>query len=190
MKAMEEKILKEGEVFPGNILKVTSFLNHRIDVEFLMEMGKDIAAHFASSKPDKILTVEASGIAIAIAAASVLKVPVVFAKKHAGKNMTGDLYGAKVHSYTHGNDALITVEKKYLSKGEKVLIIDDFLAIGNAVNGLMDICTQAGAETVGVSAAIEKGFQNGGDSLRSKGIDVYSLAIIDSMDDGVINFRA
>ncbi len=189
MKALEEKILKEGVVLPGNILKVTSFLNHRLDVDFLMEMGKEISHLFESEKPNIILTVETSGIAIAMAAAAAMHLPVVFAKKHKSHNISGEVYSAVVHSYTHGVDYTIVVNKEYLKEKDRVLIVDDFLANGKALEGLIDIVGQAGAKVVGCSCAIEKGFQQGGDRLREKGVKVESLAIVESMSDGSLTFR-
>lgn len=189
MKALEDKILKEGVVLPGNILKVTSFLNHRLDVDFLMEMGKEIARLFETEKPTKILTVETSGIAIAMAAAADMHLPVVFAKKHKSHNISGETLSAVVHSYTHGVDYTIVVNKEYISPDDRVLIVDDFLANGKALEGLIDIVSQAGAKVVGCSCAIEKGFQQGGDKLREKGIKVESLAIVESMSDDSLTFR-
>ncbi len=190
MKALEEKILKEGSVLPGNILKVGSFLNHRLDVDFLMEMGKEIARIFSDAQITQILTIETSGIAIAMAAAAEMHLPVVFAKKNKTGNISGELYKTVVHSYTHGTDYNVVVAKEHICSSDKVLIIDDFLANGKALLGLIDIVGQAGAEVVGCSCAIEKGFQHGGDELRAKGIRVESLAIIDSMDDTSLTFRS
>ncbi|MBO5106028.1 MAG: xanthine phosphoribosyltransferase [Clostridia bacterium] len=190
MKALEEKILKEGTVLPGNILKVASFLNHQLDVDFIMEMGKEIARIFDGEKITKILTVETSGIAIAVGAAAQMHLPVVFAKKHKSGNLSGDMYKTVVHSYTHGVDYNIVVSCDFLNKGDRVLIIDDFLANGKALNGLIDIVNQAGAEVVGCSCAIEKGFQGGGDSLRKQGVRVESLAIVDTMSDNSLTFRS
>lgn len=189
MKALEEKILKEGTVLPGNILKVNSFLNHRLDVDFLMEIGKEIARLFEGEKIDKILTIETSGIAIAVAAAAEMHLPVVFAKKHKSKNLSADLYTTVVHSFTHGTDYTVVVSKEFLGANENVLIIDDFLANGKALVGLMDIIGQAGANTIGCCCVIEKGFQGGGDALRAQGIRVESLAIIDEMTDTTVTFR-
>ena len=189
MKALEEKILKEGKVLPGNILKVGSFLNHQIDVDFTMEMGKEIAKLFANDGVNKILTIETSGIPIAVAAGAAMHVPVVFAKKHKSSNVSGEVLSTVVHSYTHGTDYTVVVEKDYLSESDNVLIVDDFLANGKALKGLIDIIAQAGASVAGASCAIEKGFQNGGDELRADGIKVCSLAVIDSMDDCKISFR-
>ena len=189
MKALEEKILKEGKVLPGNILKVGSFLNHQIDVDFTMEMGKEIAGLFANDGVNKIITIETSGIPIAVAAGAAMHVPVVFAKKHKSSNVSGEVLSTVVHSYTHGTDYTVVVEKDYLSKSDNVLIVDDFLANGKALKGLIDIIAQAGASVAGASCAIEKGFQKGGDELRADGIKVCSLAVIDSMDDCKISFR-
>lgn len=190
MKALEEKILKEGKVLPGNILKVGSFLNHQLDVDFIMEMGREIARLFENSGVTKILTIETSGIAIAVGAAAAMHIPVVFAKKNKTSNISGDVYKTVVHSYTHGTDYTVVVEKDYLKKGDNILIVDDFLANGKALAGLFDIISQSGASTAGAACAIEKGFQRGGDQLRAEGIRVESLAIIDSMEDGNIVFRA
>lgn len=190
MKALEEKILSEGTVLPGNILKVASFLNHKLDVEFIMEMGKEIARIFADEKITKILTVETSGIAIAMGAAAAMHVPVVFAKKHKSGNLSGEMYKTVVHSYTHGVDYTIVVSCDFLDENDKILIVDDFLANGKALNGLIDIVGQAGATVVGCSCAIEKGFQGGGDALREQGIRVESLAIVESMSDDSLTFRS
>jgi xanthine phosphoribosyltransferase len=189
MKALEEKILKEGTVLPGNILKVGSFLNHRLDVDFIMEMGEEINRLFKDCGVNKILTIETSGIAIAMGAAAKMHVPVVFAKKHKSNNLSGEVYSTVVYSYTHGTDYTVVVSKEFLNSDDRVLIIDDFLANGKALNGLIDIVSQSGAELIGTSCAIEKGFQMGGDKLREKGIRVESLAIIDSMDDTSVTFR-
>ena len=189
MVALEEKILKEGKVLPGNILKVGSFLNHQIDVDFIMEMGKEIERLFGGEKITKILTIETSGIPIAVAAAAAMHIPVVFAKKHKTSNVSGDVYKTVVHSYTHGTDYTVVVESDYLSDKDNVLIVDDFLANGKALKGLFDIVAQAGAASAGAVCAIEKGFQHGGDELRADGVRVESLAIIDSMEDGKIIFR-
>ena len=188
MKEMEQKILEEGKVLPGGILKVGSFLNQRIDTVFLSRMGKEIAKDFAGKGVDLILTIESSGIAIAAAAGIVMEVPVVFAKKHKTSNVDGEVFSTEVHSFTHDEDYNVVVSKDYLAEGAKVLLIDDFLASGNALHGLCDLVEQAGAELVGIAVAIEKEFQGGGDSLRKRGIIVDSLAKIKSMDDGAIEF--
>ncbi|MBQ9764817.1 MAG: xanthine phosphoribosyltransferase [Lachnospiraceae bacterium] len=189
MKALEDKIDKEGLVFPGNVLKVGSFLNHQLDVDFLMEMGEEIGRLFENDGVTKIVTIEASGIAIAVATAAKMHVPVVFAKKTKTSNLNGESYTANVHSFTHNKDYDIVISKQFINKEDKVLLVDDFLAVGNALNGLIDIVGQAGAKLAGAAIAIEKGFQGGGDALRTKGIKVESLAIIDSMEDGKIIYR-
>lgn len=190
MKALEEKIVKEGSVLPGNILKVGSFLNQRLDVDFIMEMGKEISRIYKNEKITKILTIEASGIAIAVGAAAILHIPVVFAKKNKSGNIGGDVYKTVVHSYTHGKDFDVVVSREYLDKDDKILIIDDFLANGEALLGLIDIVHQAGAELVGATCAIEKGFQHGGDKLREMGYRVESLAIVEKMGEDGIVFRS
>lgn len=189
MKALEDKILKEGSVLPGHILKVGSFLNQQLDVAFLMEMGQEIARLYEGSGITKVLTVEASGIAIAVAAGAAIGVPAVFAKKHQTANVSGKTFSATVHSYTHNTDYNIVVAADYLSPDDRVLIVDDFLANGKALCGLFDIVEQAGATAVGAAVAIEKGFQQGGDSLRAAGRRVESLAIVDSMTEDSLTFR-
>ena len=189
MKALEEKILREGKVLPGNVLKVSHFLNHQLDVDFLMEMGKEMASLFEGEGVNKILTIEASGIALAVAAAAHMHVPVLFAKKSSSSNMSSSKYATKVASYTHNKVYNVVVSRDLLNEGDRVLIIDDFLACGNAMVGLIDLVRQAKAEVVGVSAAIEKGYQGGGDSLRAANIRVESLAIIEEMSEMGIRFR-
>lgn len=189
MKLLEEKILNCGTVLPGNILKVDSFLNHQIDVALLSELGKEFYRLFSTYNITKILTVEASGIPIACFAAQHFNVPVVFAKKGHHKNIGTDVYTAEVFSYTKGTSYTIFVSKKYLSADDNVLVIDDFLANGQAVLGLKKIVEDAGASLQGVGIAIEKGFQNGGKQLREQGVLVKSLAIVDSMTDDSISFR-
>lgn len=190
MKELEEKIRKEGKVFPGNILKVSSFLNHRIDVDFVMKMGEEISNLYKDSGINKILTIEASGIAIAVGAAASMHVPVVFAKKNNTSNLNADLYTTVIHSFTHGKDYHVVVSKEFLDQKDKILIIDDFLANGAALKGLIDIADQAGAKVIGAAIAIEKGFQHGGDELRKQGLRIESLALIDSMSDKEITFRS
>ncbi len=190
MKALEEKILREGTVLPGHILKVGSFLNQQLDVTFLMEMGEEIARLFQDCGVTKVLTIEASGIAIAVAAAAALGTPAVFAKKHKTGNVSGDVLTTTVHSYTHNTDYQIMVSREYISPTDRVLLVDDFLANGKALCGLAELVTQAGAETVGAAVAIEKGFQQGGDTLRATGLRVESLAIVESMNDTSLTFRA
>ena len=189
MKALEEKIAKEGQVFPGNVLKVSSFLNQQLDTAFLKEMGKEIARLYGDCDVSKILTVEASGIAIALSAAFLMDVPVVFAKKGNSRNMTDKKYSAEVKSFTKGTVNTISVDREFLSSEDKILIVDDFLADGNALKGLLAIAKVANAEVVGAAIAIEKGFQGGGDELRKMGVRVESLAILDEMTDSTIKFR-
>ena len=190
MKLLEDKILSCGTVLPGNILKVDSFLNHQLDVSLLSELGKEFYRLFADCNITKILTVEASGIPIACFAAQHFDVPVVFAKKGHHKNIGGDCYTAEVYSYTKGTSYTIFVSKKYLSAEDNVLVIDDFLANGQAVLGLKQIVEDAGASLQGVGIAIEKGFQDGGKKIREAGIRLQSLAIVDSMTDDSISFRS
>ena len=189
MKALEEKILKEGIVLGGNILKVGSFLNQQIDSDFIMEMGREIARIYEGENVNRILTIESSGIAVAFAAGAVMHLPVVFAKKHRSTNVSGDVYATTIHSFTHNEDYRVVVGCDYLKKGDRVVIVDDFLANGKAIEGLIDLIEQAGAILVGATCAIEKGFQGGGDALREKGHKVESLAIVESMEDGNIVFR-
>lgn len=189
MRMLEERILADGIVYPGKILKVDSFLNHQIDVGLLREIGKEFYKLYKDCGITKILTIEASGIAIACFAAEEFCVPVLFAKKSKTKNISSSFFSSKVASFTHGNVNDIVVSKEYLNKDDKVLIIDDFLADGNALNGLMSLVNQAGGEIVGAGIVIEKSFQGGGDLIRQKGIRVESLAKIKSMtDDGKIYF--
>lgn len=189
MKALEEKILKEGRIRDGNILQVDNFLNHQIDAAFLIEMGKEIARLYEDAGVTKVLTIEASGIAIALAAAAEMKVPMLFAKKHKTKNINPNQYKTVVHSFTHGTDYDVVVSRDYLNEDDVVLIVDDFLANGNALKGLIDLTNQAGGKVAGCAIAIEKGFQGGGDALRAEGIRVESMAILDEMEDGHIRFR-
>ena len=190
MKLLEERIKEDGQVRLGNILKVDSFLNHQLDVALLEQLGKEFYEKFKDKNITRILTIEASGIALACLTAQYFNVPVVFAKKAKSKNLDGELYTSTVHSYTYGKDFTVTLSKKFLSKDDTVLLIDDFLAVGKAMRGLIDICNQAEAEIAGIGIAIEKGFQSGGKELREAGYDVYSLAIIDEMsDDGMICFK-
>lgn len=191
MKALEVKILEEGKILPGHILKVGSFLNQQIDTAFMIKMGEEVASLYKNEDVNKVLTIEASGIPFAFSIASALgNVPVVFAKKNNTSNIGSDTYTATVHSYTHNKDYNIVVSKEYINKQDKVLIADDFLACGNALNGLIKICNDAEASVIGCAIAIEKGFQGGGDALREAGIRVDSLAIVDEMtDDGKITYR-
>lgn len=190
MKQMEEKILREGQVLPGDILKVGSFLNQNIDTEFLGQMAREFARLFQDAGVNKVLTIEASGIAIAAAVGMEMGVPVLFAKKHRTSNVDGDTYSAKVHSFTHNEDYNVVVSSNYLTSEDKVLLVDDFLANGQALNGLMELCEQAGATVVGVAIAIEKCFTGAGDRMRAQGMRIESLAMIESMSDGEIVFRS
>lgn len=192
MKLLEERIRKDGIVKEGNVLKVDSFLNHQMDVELFDEMGKEFKRLFAGKPINKILTIEASGIGIACIAAQSFHVPVVFAKKSQSVNIDGDLYTSKVESFTHKRVYDIIVSKKFLSPDDHVLIIDDFLANGCAVMGLIELIDKSGATLEGVGIAIEKGFQQGGRLIRDKGIQLESLAVIESMDasTGEIRFRS
>jgi len=190
IRALEDRILAEGKVLPGEILKVGDFLNQQIDPELLMEMGEEIASLYKDTGVTKILTIESSGIAVAFAAGCKMNVPVVFAKKHASINLSDDVLTSKVYSYTHQKTYDIVVSSDYVSKDDTVLIVDDFLAKGNALKGLIEITDKAGAKLAGAAIAIEKGFQGGGDELRRQGIRVESLAIIESMSDDSLTFRS
>ncbi len=191
MKMLQEKICKEGIVKEGNVLKVDAFLNHQMDIALFNEIGKEFKRLFSDVRVTKILTVEASGIGIACIAAQYFGVPVVFAKKAQSINIDGEVYSVKIKSFTHKRVYDVILSKKFLSSDDSVLIIDDFLAVGNALHGLLEICTQANADVAGVGIVIEKGFQNGGDKLRESGVNLHSLAIIDGMDceTGDITFR-
>lgn len=190
MKLLEDKITAEGIAIGTDILKVDMFLNHQMDVELLDEMGKEFSRLFEKSGANKVVTIESSGIAIAVFVAKHMGLPALFAKKAKHKNVGDDVYSANGYSYTHGKEYTMIVSKKYLNKNDKVLIIDDFMAGGNACNALIDIINQAGAQVAGIGIAIEKGFQPGGKALREKGYNVRSLAIVDSMSDGEISFRS
>ena len=190
MKLLEDKIANEGVSIGTDILKVDMFLNHQLDVNLLEEMGKEFYRLFKDCGATKIVTIESSGIAIAVFAAKYFNLPALFAKKANHKNVGNEIYSAKCYSFTHGKEYTMNVSKKYLNSSDKVLIIDDFMAGGNACNALIDIINQAGAEVVGIGIAIEKGFQPGGKALREKGYKIRSLAIIDSMNDGEISFRS
>ena len=191
MELLKERIRKEGVMKPGNVLKVDSFLNHQMDIELFSEIGKEFKRRFANENVNKILTIEASGIGIACVAAESFHVPVVFAKKTQTKNIAGEVYRTQVESFTHGRIYDIIVSKEFLGKGDRVLLIDDFLANGKALEGLAQLVEDAGAELTGAGIVIEKGFQRGGDVIRAKGIHLESLAIVDGMNDktGEIIFR-
>ena len=191
MQLLKDRIRKDGKVKEGNVLKVDSFLNHQMDVKLFREIGKEFKRRFEGEEINKILTIEASGIGIACIVAEEFDVPVVFAKKSKTKNISGEVYTTKVESFTHGRIYDIIVSKDFLGKGDKVLLIDDFLANGKALEGLANLVEISGAELVGASVMIEKGFQIGGKIIRDKGIHLESLAIVDDMDwrTGKIVFR-
>ena len=189
MEKLKQRILKDGQVRNGEVLKVDSFLNHQMDVDLLDEIGAEFQRLFADEDITKILTIEASGIAIACMAARHFHVPVVFAKKAKSLNLDGELYTSKVHSFTYDRDYDITVSKKFIQSDDRILIIDDFMANGKAMDGLIDICHQAHAQVAGIGICIEKGFQGGGDRLRKEGYRLESLAIVESMEPGHIVFR-
>lgn len=189
MKLLEDRILKNGKVYPGDVLKVDSFINHQIDVPFIYELGREFFNLYGGSGVTKILTIEASGIGIACLTAAHFNCPVVFAKKSETSNLSQDVYTSEVYSYTHKKTYNIRVAKEYLRSDDKVLIIDDFLATGSALQALIKLVDDAGASLVGVGIVVEKAFQPGGDQIRAKGIRVESLARISSMtDDGKITF--
>ena len=189
MEALKERILQDCRVRPGNILKVDSFLNHQIDVAFLAEIGKEFHSIFKDRPITKILTIETSGIAVACMTAQYFGVPVVFAKKAHTLNLDGSLYRTIVRSYTHNKVYDVIVSKKFLKPDDHILILDDFLANGCATEGLIDLIGQAGATLEGIGIVIEKGFQEGGRLLREKGVNLHSLAIIDSMTEDSLVFR-
>lgn len=191
MNALEERILKDGIVKAGNVLKVDSFLNHQMDIELFNEMGKEWKKRFEGKNINKILTIEASGIGIACIAAQHFGVPVVFAKKSKSINIEGEMYTAEVESFTHKNKNQVIVSKKFLNEDDHVLIIDDFLANGCALQGLIQIVQSAGATVEGIGIAVEKGFQSGGTIIRNLGFQLESLAIVEEMnaETGEIKFR-
>ena len=188
MKLLEERILKDGKIKPGNVLKVDGFINHQIDVPFVSELGREFYRRFKDDNVTKILTIEASGIGIACLTAEHFGVPVVFAKKSRTSNISKDVYTARVDSFTHGTTCDIIVSKEYLTPSDRVLIIDDFLALGNALVGLREITLASGATLIGAGILIEKSFQTGGKMLREQGMRIESLAKIASMTDTGITF--
>lgn len=191
MNFLEERIVKDGVVKPGNVLKVDSFLNHQMDITLMDQLGEEFKRRFAGKNINKVLTIEASGIAIACSVARCFNVPLVFAKKSKSVNIDGDMYVAEVESFTHKNKNQVIVSKRFLSPDDHVLIIDDFLANGCALQGLISITESAGATVEGLGIAIEKGFQFGGRSIRNLGYHLESIAIVDAMDaeTGEITFR-
>lgn len=188
MELLKQRIIEQGKAIGSDIVKVDMFLNHQIDVELLCEIGKEFRRIFASHDINKIVTIEASGIGIACIAAQYFSVPVVFAKKGANRNVGDNIYKADVYSFTKGVTTTIGISKDYISPDDRILIIDDFMANGKAVHGLINIINQAGATVEGIGIVIEKGFQPGGDALRSLGYKVESLAIIKAIDDGKVIF--
>ena len=191
MKLLEERIRKDGIVKEGNVLKVDSFLNHQMDTDLFNEMGKEFKRLFADKPINKILTIEASGIGIACIVAQHFHVPVVFAKKSQSINIDGDVYSTKIESFTHKKVYDVIVSKNYIGKDDHILLIDDFLANGCALEGLINLVQSAGATVEGIGIAVEKGFQEGGKRIREKGVQLESLAIVDAMDSktGEITFR-
>lgn len=189
MQLLKERILKDGVVKPGNVLKVDSFLNHQMDITLINEIGKEFKRRFADCPITKILTIEASGIGIACIAAQYFDVPVVFAKKTQSINLDGEMYSTKIESFTHKRTYDVILAKKFLSADDHVLLIDDFLANGCALLGLIDIVKKSGATLEGAGIVIEKGFQKGGDEIRNMGVRLESLAIVDSMTDDSLTFR-
>ncbi|MBQ3508955.1 MAG: xanthine phosphoribosyltransferase [Peptococcaceae bacterium] len=192
MNFLEERIIKDGIVKPGNVLKVDSFLNHQMDIQLMEEIGREFKRRFADKNITKVMTIEASGIGIACFVAKEFGVPMVFAKKSKSVNISGDVYVAEVESFTHKNTNQVIVSKMFLNNDDHLLIIDDFLANGCALKGLIAIANAAGASVEGLGIVIEKGFQDGGRMIREMGYDLESLAIVDAMDaeNGTITFRA
>ncbi|MBR0450393.1 MAG: xanthine phosphoribosyltransferase [Oscillospiraceae bacterium] len=189
MKLLEERIQKEGKILPGNIVKVDGFLNHRVDVKLMREMAKEFGRLFDLEGLTAVLTIEASGIALAAICAEEFGVPMVFAKKAKSDNIEGGLYKSQIYSYTYKKEVTLIMSQQWLTSSDKVLIIDDFLANGEALRGLVDIVSQSGAELIGIGVAIEKGFQPGGQKLRDAGYDLHSLAIIDAVNEDGFVFR-
>lgn len=189
MELLKERIRREGKVLPGNIIKVDGFLNHRVDTALMSQLADEFAKYFDVNNITMVLTAEASGIALATVCAQKYGVPMVFAKKAKSDNIEGGLYQSDIYSYTYKKKVTLLVSKEWLSSDDKVLIIDDFMANGEAMRGLCDIVTAAGATLMGIGCAVEKGFQGGGDRLRAAGVNLKSLAIIESAEPGNIVFR-
>lgn len=189
MEALEQRICREGRILPGNIIKVDGFLNHQVDTRFLGELADEFAKLFDVTRATKILTAEASGIALAAVCSYKYGIPMVFAKKAKSDNIEGGLYQSEIFSYTYKKTYTMICSKDWITADDKVLIIDDFMANGQAMHGLIDIVTQAGAELIGIGCAIEKGFQHGGDKLREAGYDLKSLAIIEQASENGFVFR-
>lgn len=189
MQHLKDRIVREGRVLPGNIVKVDGFLNHRVDTAFMGELADEFARYFDTNNITMVLTAEASGIALATVCAQKYGVPMVFAKKAKSDNIEGGLYQSDIFSYTYKKKFTLIVAQEWMGPNDKVLIIDDFMAKGYAMRGLIDIVQKSGAQLMGIGVAVEKGFQDGGDSLRREGYDVHSLAIIDAVDGDQIVFR-
>lgn len=189
MQLLKDRICSEGKVLPGSIVKVDGFLNHRVDVNLLRQLAKEFKAHFGDRELTAIMTVEASGIPLATICAEEMGVPLIFAKKAKSDNIEGGLFKSEIMSYTYSKKVTLIVSAEWLHKDDRILIIDDFMARGEAMRGLVDIISQAGAELVGIGIAVEKGFQGGGDRLRGMGIDLYSLAIIEEATPAGFCFR-
>ena len=189
MQLLKERIRKEGKILPGNIVKVDGFLNHRVDTKLMAEIAREFKRRFAGKEVTMILTAEASGIALATVCAQEFGVPMVFAKKAKSDNIEGGLYQSDIFSYTYKKKVTLLVSKDWITSDDKVLIVDDFMANGEAMRGLCDVVKLAGAELVGIGIAVEKGFQHGGDRIREAGINIQSLAIIDSADENGFVFR-
>ena len=189
MQLLKDRICSEGKVLPGSIVKVDGFLNHRVDVNLLRQLAKEFKAHFGDRELTAIMTVEASGIPLATICAAEMGVPLIFAKKAKSDNIEGGLFKSEIMSYTYSKKVTLIVSAEWLHKDDRILIIDDFMARSEAMRGLVDIISQAGAELVGIGIAVEKGFQGGGDRLRGMGIDLYSLAIIEEATPAGFRFR-
>ena len=189
MELLKKRIMEEGKILPGNIVKVDGFLNHRVDTELMEQIAEEFKKRFDTSKVTLVLTAEASGIALATICARAMGVPMVFAKKAKSDNIEGGLYQSDIFSYTYKKKVTLLVSMDWISADDKVLIVDDFMANGEAMRGLCDIVKEAGAELVGIGIAVEKGFQHGGDRIREAGINIQSLAIIDSADENGFVFR-
>lgn len=189
MELLKKRIMEEGKILPGNIVKVDGFLNHRVDTELMEQIAEEFKKRFDTSKVTLVLTAEASGIALATICARAMGVPMVFAKKAKSDNIEGGLYQSDIFSYTYKKKVTLLVAKDWITADDKVLIVDDFMANGEAMRGLCDIVKEAGAELVGIGIAVEKGFQHGGDRIREAGINIQSLAIIDSADENGFVFR-
>ena len=189
MELLKKRIMEEGKILPGNIVKVDGFLNHRVDTALMEQIAEEFKKRLDTSKVTLVLTAEASGIALATICARAMGVPMVFAKKAKSDNIEGGLYQSDIFSYTYKKKVTLLVSKDWISADDKVLIVDDFMANGEAMRGLCDIVKEAGAELVGIGIAVEKGFQHGGDRIREAGINIQSLAIIDSADENGFVFR-